>query len=191
MTIMQARPTMYRGVLMRSRLEASFAEWLDLAGLQWDYEPVCYTSKDGQYLPDFRLRAVHVGTTGERTVYFEVKPPLERPAALAVLDRMKAIWASEPQAILALAMADHADWFWLTWCTAAGPTGEAGWSSSGLAGDAMWMSCEGCRLAWIESERRLHAGQFFPEPPAACPRCGGQQLALRSHWERRPTGGNG
>lgn len=53
MTI-SARTTIYAGIQMRSRLEASFAEHLDNAGVkQWGYEGDAYASSQGQYLPDF------------------------------------------------------------------------------------------------------------------------------------------
>lgn len=50
----QARPTLYKGVRMRSRLEALYAAWLDNHQLdKWTYEPMAFGSPDGQYLPDF------------------------------------------------------------------------------------------------------------------------------------------
>lgn len=51
----RARPTIYRGVQMRSRLEATVAEWLDAQSLVWKYEGPAYGSEDGQYLPDFQI----------------------------------------------------------------------------------------------------------------------------------------
>src|SRR3712207_2492916 len=50
----EARRTMYRGIPMKSRLEARAAQWLDSApGVRWQYEPVAYADQTGQYLPDF------------------------------------------------------------------------------------------------------------------------------------------
>lgn len=70
-----ARPTVYKGIQMRSRLEAGFAAWLDREHLTWEYEPCAFATEAGQYLPDFRLSNVNVvGMLGTRTVYAEVKP---------------------------------------------------------------------------------------------------------------------
>jgi len=44
-------PTLYRGVLMRSRLEAKFAALFDRWGWHWEYEP----QDLDRYLPDFVL----------------------------------------------------------------------------------------------------------------------------------------
>lgn len=64
-----ARPTLYKGIRMRSRLEADFAAFLDRHGDQWEYEPQCFGSDSGQWLPDFSITE----TTGS-PVYVEVKP---------------------------------------------------------------------------------------------------------------------
>jgi hypothetical protein len=45
-------PTMYRGILMRSRNEARWAAFFDILGWPWAYEPF---DLDG-YIPDFALR---------------------------------------------------------------------------------------------------------------------------------------
>jgi hypothetical protein len=79
---MTARPTLYKGVQMRSRLEAGFAMWLDRCGVAWDYEPNCYANELGQYLPDFRVpevvRCVPPGrSTGPSLpAFIEVKPSI-------------------------------------------------------------------------------------------------------------------
>lgn len=87
-----ARPTWYNGVLMRSRLEAAFAQSLE--GLAtWEYEPCCYADATGQYLPDFRVAFSEVDI-----IYVEVKPDLG--SALAVLPSMERIFATEPDAHL-------------------------------------------------------------------------------------------
>lgn len=57
-------PTSYAGVDFRSRLEARWAAFFDLAGLTWDYEPIDLPG----WTPDFLLRA----RTGSLLV--EVKP---------------------------------------------------------------------------------------------------------------------
>ena len=54
---MQPRPTVYRGVQMRSRLEARYAAAMDYLGWEWIYEPGAFASQDGQYLPDFKVNS--------------------------------------------------------------------------------------------------------------------------------------
>lgn len=76
-TTLKARPTVYKGIQMRSRLEAGFAAWLDENGVTWEYEPRAYASDEGQYLPDFEvLDGVRLdGWDGyTRNIFFEVKP---------------------------------------------------------------------------------------------------------------------
>lgn len=90
----KARPTIYRGTQMRSRLEARFAQRCDAIGVRWEYEPVCFAGRAGQYLPDFRL------TSGDAVVYVDVKPTSE--AAMEVVDGpMRIVWESELDAVLA------------------------------------------------------------------------------------------
>jgi hypothetical protein len=83
-----ARPTIHNGIRMRSRLEASFAAHLDNVGERWQYEPECYSSAAGQYLPDFVVRGG----------YYEVKPT--REAAIGGLARSHVILTSKPDATL-------------------------------------------------------------------------------------------
>lgn len=84
-----ARPTVYKGTQMRSRLEARFAQWMDFHQWEWVYEPECFASADGQYLPDFELLAPRL-TFRQNTevfdlpesvrVFLEVKPTVEKHA---------------------------------------------------------------------------------------------------------------
>jgi hypothetical protein len=60
-------PTLYKGVLMRSRHEAAWARTFDALSLRWDYEP---TDLAG-YLPDFDL------LFGKRPLLVEIKPAQE------------------------------------------------------------------------------------------------------------------
>jgi hypothetical protein len=71
---MRAIPTIYRGVKFRSRLEARWAEFFDMIGVGWEFEPEGYTLADGSlYLPDFWL--AHIRCRGkEGGLFFEVKP---------------------------------------------------------------------------------------------------------------------
>jgi hypothetical protein len=59
-----AIPTKYKGVQFRSRLEARWAAFFDLAGWRWDYEPL---DLDG-WIPDFVLYGQ------KRRLFIEVKP---------------------------------------------------------------------------------------------------------------------
>ena len=99
------RPTVYKGVAMRSRLEARFAAWLDVLDLTWEYEPCAFGSEDGQYLPDFR-----VTTRSGATWYIETKGPLVIDPAL-MQRRMEVIWASDPDARLFLVDTHDQWWF--------------------------------------------------------------------------------
>lgn len=92
-----ARPTIYRGIQMRSRLEARCAAFLDRVRLIWEYEPVAFANERGQYLPDFYLPPVGLRV---RPIYIEVKPTLE--AAYAAMPRVAVILDSEPTAHLYL-----------------------------------------------------------------------------------------
>lgn len=91
-----ARPTIYRGIRMRSRLEARFAAFLDSSGRPWRYEPTCFADETGQYLPDF---LTWIGESG-RPHFWELKGWEPDPAA--VRQRMEIILASEPAAVLSL-----------------------------------------------------------------------------------------
>jgi hypothetical protein len=105
--IIKARPTLYKGIRMRSRLEAAWAEYADGLGWKWAYEPECFASDGGQYLPDFRLDILD--SISGRPIYVEVKPA-------AVLDtkdkvqlerlRMSVVWDSDRSAVLQM-------WLWL------------------------------------------------------------------------------
>lgn len=118
----KARPTVYNGIKMRSRLEAGFAAWLDSQHFAWEYEPCAFGSQNGQYLPDFRLSNVFASWLPEpATVYIEVKPEgyetaeviLTKPRegelspaglnTLAICGAARIIAQSEPNALFVLA----------------------------------------------------------------------------------------
>ncbi len=114
-TFLTARPTYYRGVLMRSRLEADFAAWLDgpggqglLGGAPWSYESACFADENGQYLPDFVCREHPDGP-----LFIELKPAvlltLPEHDHLAVLDAMRPIFASVPLATTAVVYRERGD----------------------------------------------------------------------------------
>lgn len=112
--IIDPRLTVYRGVTMRSRLEAAFAAHLDELGLVWRYEPAIFGPAGAGYLPDFEIRRF------EGRHYIEVKPTLrEVPRAKR---RMAVILETYPDATLVVACAQDCRWFgstaggeWITW----------------------------------------------------------------------------
>lgn len=102
----RARPTVHRGVRMRSRLEAAVAAAFDDGGVEWQYEPAAFQAVGGgQYLPDFCvllpvLTDAFAPSWGPRLVYIEVKPTIEAANEASRDKRMEAIWSSEPDALL-------------------------------------------------------------------------------------------
>ncbi len=105
-----ARPTTYNGVRMRSRLEAGYAQWLDRAGLAWQYEPQCFGSLAGQWLPDFRIDSLLLrGSDRPRVAYVECKyagwdEQVEPREWSQLLRRMKGVHESERESVLLLEM---------------------------------------------------------------------------------------
>jgi hypothetical protein len=88
-TTIKARPTVYKGIKMRSRLEAAFAQELDARDLEfgWKYEPECFADESGQYLPDFQYL----------DIYYEVKPPnADFAAALKRMHVIRSTWSRAP-----------------------------------------------------------------------------------------------
>lgn len=59
----KAWPTEYKGIVFRSRLEATWACFFDQMSWQWDYEPI---DLDG-WAPDFMLKK-------DKEIFVEVKP---------------------------------------------------------------------------------------------------------------------
>ena len=156
------RATMYRGIAMRSRLEAHAAAYFDRCGDQWEYEPHAFADETGQYLPDFVL----AGAEAHRPIYVEVKPMVAarsqwRPHLCPQLQRMEVIWSSNPDAILFLgqfAQEGPAVWF-----TAAGPGREwRCWPPGSVDGDLDPLS--------LDDLTGLYLG--CPDPDQ---RCGGER----------------
>ena len=105
MTTIPARPTTYKGVEMRSRLEARYAQWLDDFKIAWTYEPRCFASESGQYLPDFQVHDVHIQGKPQ-VIYIEVKPTFAIARSSLAIERMTVIWDSDPHAWLVLECGD-------------------------------------------------------------------------------------
>lgn len=68
----KAKPTRYKGIPFRSRLEARWAAFFDKLGWEWEYEPCDF---NGWY-PDFVI-------FGQSPIYVEVKPVLDFPKGVA------------------------------------------------------------------------------------------------------------
>jgi len=109
-TTWRARPTTYRGIPMRSRLEARFAALLDDAGAQWQYEPNAFGGRAGQYLPDFLIHALFDAEPLPFPIYIEVKPTLEK--AYEAMRRMPIIWESDEGARLLVVVREPPLVFW-------------------------------------------------------------------------------
>ncbi len=103
-TGLTARPTTYKGVAMRSRLEARYAAWLDRQGFDWKYEPKAFASEEGQYLPDFQTTVRFLGR--ERTAYIETKPIWAHAPERYVKRITSIIQSSEPEALVIIEIDD-------------------------------------------------------------------------------------
>lgn len=108
------RPTTYRGIPMRSRLEATFAQQLDDEELAWEYEPRAYAGRAGQYLPDFEVTScLRDGCdkccANTHPIFIEVRPTVE--GANRAMDQMEVIWESEEKAELIVVIPNKAKWW--------------------------------------------------------------------------------
>lgn len=139
-----ARPTVYKGIQMRSRLEATYAAFLDSmgGGLCWAYEPRCFADATGQYLPDFHeWMAGGPESEPDSGTYVEVKPFAPPGASTEALQaRMQIIWSSHPTAHLSI-------WTPGERWSACPPTGEGhsmlkGWIYFGADEDEIWSCSE-------------------------------------------------
>lgn len=96
----RGRPTFYKGIKMRSRMEATAAALFDRFGASWEYEPMCFASEAGQYLPDFLVTGLIEDCLDDHChadmapVYVEIKP--HGLIDKQVKQRMEIVWASDP-----------------------------------------------------------------------------------------------
>lgn len=85
----EAKPTIYKGVKFRSRLEARWAVFFENTSLvpAWRFEPKTFKlpEKGWDYLPDFMFKF------GGYSFYLEVKPVIPTLEYLKVLDQFAAI----------------------------------------------------------------------------------------------------
>lgn len=63
----KAIKTKYKHNWFRSRLEAKWAKYFDLLGIEYEYEPEGFVFEDDTYLPDFKIMG---------NLYVEVKPTI-------------------------------------------------------------------------------------------------------------------
>lgn len=137
-----ARPTIYRGIRMASRLESRWAFFFDECGLDWIYEPHRLRIAGSDYLPDFFLPSL--------TTWFEAKGRLDaHHAAKAV-----ALWqvvSCHGQRVAIGASNGH---LWVPHRAADGSVSLAGTC-------ARCIRCLGC---WFINHHDAHA--------QCCPHCG-------------------
>lgn len=69
-----AKPTLYRGVAFRSRLEARWAVVFDSLGIRWQYEPHTFDVGHNGYTPDFYIDGGDEDHENEWGHFVEVKP---------------------------------------------------------------------------------------------------------------------
>lgn len=99
-----AEPTTYGHVEMRSKLEADFARHLDGMGIDWTYEPEIFGPRGAGYLPDFLIYSA----PSERC-YVELKPTIAQ--AKAARARMTVIWETRPEAVLLVVSGEGDRWY--------------------------------------------------------------------------------
>lgn len=160
------RETLYRGIKMRSRLEADYAAYLDQRDFEWEYEPTCFAGPDGQWLPDFRSN--NIVYTEVKPVYLLERQPSENaPDVVERIDKllrqMSVAWLSEPHAYLHLVFWSYgadAPTFKITgqretpWLTTPSPV---------IGVPAVWIGMD--QFACTDGTN--YAG----EPAGPCPRC--------------------
>lgn len=71
---MKAHPTTYAGVRFRSRLEARWAAFFDLAGWSWEYEPADLAGWSPDFLVTFPCPMADHDTPHTHPLMVEVKP---------------------------------------------------------------------------------------------------------------------
>lgn len=78
--------TKYNDVVFRSRLEARWALFFDLLGVEWLYEFEGYKTPTELYVPDFWLPQVYMRDASHKGVLLEVKPDNYEPSEHAALE---------------------------------------------------------------------------------------------------------
>lgn len=146
--LFKARPTVYNGIQMRSRLEATTAASLDEHQVEWRYEPRAYANGTGQYLPDFEIQGGFY--------FLEVKGLSELDDRLwEATKRMEIIWSSVPDAYLILDAFSLRGRVRAQGCQG-GKVCSCGWDHPGLPG-------------WFPRNEKIDIGEMFCE--GQCDRC--------------------
>jgi len=158
-----ARPTTYKGIKMRSRLEAGYAAYLDHSRVAWEYEPECFGDELGQYLPDFQL--------GETGTFAEIKPAGGDHDLADVLERMHIIRSTHDSATLIVTEGTYID----------GGAGSYGWRQ--VAGCSTDHPCHACRRkpgARLQTPRlKDNPGVYTRGSLMTCACCGEDYTWLR------------
>ena len=173
--MIQAKPTIYNGVQMRSRLEAKWAAFFDQIGWRWEYEPDGFGD---YYIPDFMI-------LGPRPLLIEVRPVATEPGYEAQIPTMRIspdLWKHDLLVVGATALpvfrAEDNGWGYSQPCGLIGEffgphqylpedihddcsEGSWGWTR------AYWTSCTECHqlgvssqeLSWINSPCS-HGGKY-------------------------------
>jgi hypothetical protein len=161
---------------MRSRLEATVAEWLDAQGLVWRYEGPAYGSQDGQYLPDFQVTGVLIeGVSGN--LHLDVKPPgleREQPGLVGrTLTTMERIWASEPAARL-MVVGAHQDPYVMAMRWRDG--------ADRVLANGTWVRCEECGFIGVEDLYHWDRMFWLAHEAWQCPTCDHRGFDPISPW---------
>lgn len=145
---------------MRSRLEAKVAAGLDLHGIDWEYEPLCYAGPEGQYLPDFQVNADWPQLP---TIILEIKGLADASDHIIrpIMAQMELVWESDPS--LALVLDVHSpkgNTIWMHRAKGAGPCFDDDsndwWDARPVpaGGIAEWL-CWGCETC-VDAEAELY-----------------------------------
>jgi hypothetical protein len=159
--------THYKGYRFRSRLEARWAVFFDVLGLQWEYEKEGYDlGEAGWYLPDFWLPELHDRVLNAG-MWVEVKPfepTSEETTKTEVLTAGTChssviVWGMP--SIGGMSMdGKHDGWHQLTWHTPLSGTDEAdnfvGWDNY-----MAFHRCDACNSIKLEFDNDYHV----------CPKC--------------------
>jgi hypothetical protein len=161
---------------MRSRLEATVAEWLDAQGLVWKYEGPAYGNQDGQYLPDFQISGLLIEGV-PHALYFDVKPPgkeREEPGLIGrTLNKMERILATDPAARL-MVVGAHEDPYVMPMRWREG--------ADRVFANGIWVRCEECGFIGVEDFYQWDRMFWLAHEAWLCPTCDHRGFDPISPW---------